>query len=91
MASSGNLSVIFFRMRLTTRALSSKKQITATQLCYILKVYSVILCCYRWENVKEGMFRIVDSIALANLWATVKGNKSMNYEKLSRAMRSHLF
>ena len=34
------------------------------------------------------MFRIVDSIALANLWATVKGNKSMNYEKLSRAMRS---
>ena len=90
MASSGNLSVIFFRMRLTTRALSSKKQITATLLCYILKVYSVILR-YRWENVKEGMFRIVDSIALANLWATVKGNKSMNYEKLSRAMRSHLF
>ena len=44
--------------------------------------------CVRWENVKEGMFRIVDSIALANLWATVKGNKSMNYEKLSRAMRS---
>ena len=43
--------------------------------------------CVRWENVKEGMFRIVDSIALANLWATVKGNKSMNYEKLSRAMR----
>ena len=37
--------------------------------------------------MKEGTFRIVDSIALANLWATVKGNKSMNYEKLSRAMR----
>ena len=41
----------------------------------------------RWENVDEGQFRIVDSVAVAQLWATVKRNRGMNYEKLSRAMR----
>jgi len=41
----------------------------------------------KWENIEEGEFRIVDSILLAKLWATVKENKKMNYEKLSRAMR----
>jgi len=29
----------------------------------------------------------VDSVLVAKLWATVKKNKKMNYEKLSRAMR----
>ena len=41
----------------------------------------------RWENVEAGQFRIVDSVAVAQLWATVKRNRGMNYEKLSRAMR----
>jgi hypothetical protein len=41
----------------------------------------------RWEVEEEGEFRIVDSSMVARLWATVKGNKKMNYEKLSRAMR----
>ena len=85
MASFGSLSVICCRMRPTIRALSSE------QYFYINFTVTLFLhcigLCYRWENVEEGMFRIVDSIALANLWAIVKGNKSMNYEKLSRAMR----
>ena len=29
----------------------------------------------------------MDSVLVAKLWATVKKNKKMNYEKLSRAMR----
>jgi len=41
----------------------------------------------RWENVEEGEFRIVDSVMVSQLWATVRGNKRMNFEKLSRAMR----
>lgn len=41
----------------------------------------------RWELEDEGEFRIVDSSMVAMLWATVKGNEKMNYEKLSRAMR----
>ena len=40
-----------------------------------------------WEDVEAGQFRIVDSGVVAQLWAAVKGNKRMNYEKLSRAMR----
>ena len=41
----------------------------------------------RWEDIERGEFRIVDSVLVAKLWATVKKNKKMNYEKLSRAMR----
>merc|ERR1711953_196130 len=40
-----------------------------------------------WEDIERGEFRIVDSVLVAKLWATVKKNKKMNYEKLSRAMR----
>ena len=46
-----------------------------------------MLLISRWEVEEEGEFRIVDSSMVARLWATVKGNKKMNYEKLSRAMR----
>jgi len=41
----------------------------------------------KWENIEEGEFRIVDSSMVAGLWAMVKGNTKMNYEKLSRAIR----
>merc|ERR1712088_700018 len=44
---------------------------------------SVIL----WEDESAGKFRVVDSHAFAQLWAKVKKNPRMNYEKLSRAMR----
>ena len=42
----------------------------------------------RWENVEEGVFRIVKSEDLARLWGQLKNNPRMTYEKLSRAMRS---
>ena len=41
----------------------------------------------RWENRNEGIFRIVDSKQVAQLWGIRKRNKTMTYEKLSRALR----
>ena len=41
----------------------------------------------KWENRSEGIFRIVKSGHVADLWGKRKGNASMTYEKMSRAMR----
>ncbi|KHJ46360.1 Ets-domain protein [Trichuris suis] len=41
----------------------------------------------RWENREEGIFRIVESEKMAQLWGLKKNNSRMTYEKLSRAMR----
>jgi len=41
----------------------------------------------RWENREEGIFRFVESDAIARLWGKHKCNPNMTYEKLSRAMR----
>lgn len=41
----------------------------------------------KWENQNEGVFRFVQSEAVAQLWGTLKSNENMTYEKLSRAMR----
>merc|ERR1712107_497887 len=38
----------------------------------------------RWEDEPEGKFRVINSNALAQLWAVEKKNPAMNYEKLSR-------
>ncbi|XP_044137502.1 ETS-related transcription factor Elf-5-like [Bufo gargarizans] len=43
----------------------------------------------RWENRKEGTFRVVKSDMFAQLWGEQKKNKCMNYEKLSRALRHY--
>ncbi|KAK3603945.1 hypothetical protein CHS0354_017123 [Potamilus streckersoni] len=43
----------------------------------------------KWENHKEGVFRFVQSDAVAHLWGTLKCNEHMTYEKLSRAMRHY--
>jgi len=40
-----------------------------------------------WENEQEGVFYITDTAKYAKLWGERKKNPSMNYEKLSRAMR----
>merc|ERR1712062_164146 len=40
-----------------------------------------------WEDKPAGKFRVINSNAFAQLWAKVKNNPAMNYEKLSRAMR----
>ncbi|XP_045132635.1 uncharacterized protein LOC123516926 [Portunus trituberculatus] len=41
----------------------------------------------KWENPEEGLFRFIDGEKVAKRWGERKGNKEMNYEKLSRAMR----
>jgi ETS factor family protein len=41
----------------------------------------------KWENRAEGIFRIVKSDQVAKLWGKRKCNKTMTYEKMSRAMR----
>ncbi|PVD33383.1 hypothetical protein C0Q70_04638 [Pomacea canaliculata] len=43
----------------------------------------------RWENQREGVFRFVQSEAVAQLWGSRKNNENMTYEKLSRAMRHY--
>ncbi|VDP13270.1 unnamed protein product [Onchocerca flexuosa] len=43
----------------------------------------------RWEDPAEGVFRIVESEKLAQLWGERKNNQKMTYEKLSRAMRTY--
>ncbi|KAG1674521.1 ETS factor [Nymphon striatum] len=44
----------------------------------------------RWENAEDGVFRIVESGKIAQLWGMVKNNEKMNYEKMSRALRQVL-
>ncbi|XP_029639025.1 ETS-related transcription factor Elf-3-like [Octopus sinensis] len=41
----------------------------------------------RWEDRENGVFRFVASEFVAKLWGIKKHNTTMNYEKLSRAMR----
>ncbi|XP_067830595.1 ETS-related transcription factor Elf-2-like [Heptranchias perlo] len=43
----------------------------------------------RWEDRREGIFRVIKSNAFAQLWGNEKKNKGMNYEKLSRALRHY--
>jgi len=40
-----------------------------------------------WDNEEEGVFFITDTAKYAKLWGERKKNNTMNYEKLSRAMR----
>ncbi|XP_071494986.1 uncharacterized protein [Diadema antillarum] len=41
----------------------------------------------RWEDRESGVFRFVNSEAVATMWGRKKNNPQMTYEKLSRAMR----
>jgi hypothetical protein len=45
--------------------------------------------CIRWVNRSEGEFRIVNSVAVANLWGKRKNRPKMNYDKLSRSIRQY--
>ncbi|ODM94663.1 Ets DNA-binding protein pokkuri [Orchesella cincta] len=40
-----------------------------------------------WKNVDTGIFKIVDPPGLARLWGIQKNHLSMNYDKMSRALR----
>ncbi|XP_018579452.1 ETS-related transcription factor Elf-3 [Anoplophora glabripennis] len=43
----------------------------------------------KWENYEEGTFKFVKSDTVARLWGSRNHNKTMNYEKFTRAMRYH--
>lgn len=40
-----------------------------------------------WRNAETGVFKIVDPPGLARLWGIQKNHLSMNYDKMSRALR----
>lgn len=40
-----------------------------------------------WKNRDTGVFKIVDPPGLAKLWGIQKNHLSMNYDKMSRALR----
>jgi len=40
-----------------------------------------------WKNKDTGVFKIVDPSGLARLWGIQKNHLSMNYDKMSRALR----
>ncbi|KAJ7344613.1 hypothetical protein JRQ81_000563 [Phrynocephalus forsythii] len=40
-----------------------------------------------WEDIDQGIFRVIKSDALAKMWGQRKKNDRMTYEKLSRALR----
>ncbi len=44
----------------------------------------------RWENRRDGVFRVVRSQDVARMWGVRKQNPEMTYEKFSRSMRSVL-
>lgn len=41
----------------------------------------------QWKNKETGVFKIVDPAGLARLWGVQKNHLSMNYDKMSRALR----
>lgn len=41
----------------------------------------------QWKNKDTGVFKIVDPAGLARLWGIQKNHLSMNYDKMSRALR----
>ena len=42
----------------------------------------------KWENEEEGIFRVIQSEAVASLWGAKKNNRTkMTYEKMSRSIR----
>jgi len=40
-----------------------------------------------WKSRETGVFKIVDPPGLARLWGIQKNHLSMNYDKMSRALR----
>uniref|UniRef100_A0ABD2XM70 Ets DNA-binding protein pokkuri n=1 Tax=Trichogramma kaykai TaxID=54128 RepID=A0ABD2XM70_9HYME len=40
-----------------------------------------------WKNQETGVFKIIDPAGLARLWGIQKNHLSMNYDKMSRALR----
>lgn len=45
--------------------------------------------CIHWVDRDKGIFKIVDSVRVAQLWGKRKNRPAMNYDKLSRSLRQY--
>lgn len=45
--------------------------------------------CIHWLDRERGIFKIVDSVRVADLWGKRKNRPAMNYDKLSRSLRQY--
>ena len=43
--------------------------------------------CIKWKDKESGVFKIVDSAGLSELWGIQRNHHSMNFDKMSRALR----
>lgn len=63
-------------------------------LLYLRQFLLEILCdkehrdIIQWHGA-NGEFKLVDKDRVSALWGTRKGNQTMDYEKMSRAMRNY--
>ncbi len=45
--------------------------------------------CIHWNDKDAGIFKIVDSVRVAELWGKRKNRPAMNFDKLSRSLRQY--
>ncbi len=45
--------------------------------------------CVSWVSREEGVFRLLKSKKVADMWGKYKKNENMTYESLSRALRHY--
>jgi SAM pointed domain-containing ETS transcription factor len=45
--------------------------------------------CIHWIDREQGIFKIVDSVRVAELWGRRKNRPAMNFDKLSRSLRQY--
>jgi SAM pointed domain-containing ETS transcription factor len=45
--------------------------------------------CIHWVDKEQGIFKIVDSVRVAELWGKRKNRPAMNFDKLSRSLRQY--
>ncbi|KAF0992050.1 hypothetical protein HZS_2441 [Henneguya salminicola] len=45
--------------------------------------------CISWVDPFQGIFKIIDPIGFAKVWAQQKNRQTMKYENLARSLRSY--